>query len=55
MINEIGAQFVKNRETYFNENFNRCFFVVYSTGDLLAFSAGTNFFTAVDLADLIAF
>jgi hypothetical protein len=39
-------------KTYFNEDVNRCFFVVYFTGDVLASGAGFDFFVAFNLADL---
>ena len=45
---------MKGQENYFNEDINRCFFVVYFTGDVLAFSAGFDFFVAFNLADLAA-
>jgi hypothetical protein len=35
----------------FNEDINRCFFVVYFIGAVLAFSAGLDFFAATNLAD----
>jgi hypothetical protein len=37
----------------FNEDINRCFFVVYFIGVVLAFSAGFDFFAAANLADLV--
>ena len=45
---------MKSHENYFNEDINRCFFVVYFIGDVLAFSVGFDFFVAFNLADLIA-
>lgn len=44
---------MKGHETYFNEDINRRFFVVYFTGIVLAFSAGIDFFVAFNLADLV--
>jgi hypothetical protein len=54
MAREFGSLFVKGMKPISNEDINRCFFVVYFTGDVLAFSAGFDFFVAFDLADLVA-
>ena len=53
-VKGFGSLFVKGHETYFNEDINRGFFVVYLIGAVLAFSAGFDFFVAFDLADLVA-
>jgi hypothetical protein len=53
-VDRFGSLFVKGHETYFNEDINRCFFVVYFTGDVLAFSTGFDFFVALNLAYLVA-
>ena len=45
---------MKNHQNLFHEDFNRCFFVVYFIGDVLAFSVGFDFFAAIDLVDLAA-
>jgi len=37
----------------FNEDINRCFFVVYFILNVLAFSVGLDFFAATNLADLV--
>ena len=43
----------KAMKPIFNEDINRCFFVVYFTGDVLASGAGFDFFVAFTLADLV--
>ena len=45
---------MKGHQTYFNEDINRYFFVVYFTGVMLAFGAGFDFPVAFNLADLVA-
>ena len=45
----------KPKKPIFNEDTNRCFFVVYFIRDVLAVSAGFDFFAAIDLADLATF
>jgi hypothetical protein len=53
-VNRFGSLFVKGHQTYFNEDINRYFFVVYFTGVMLAFGAGFDFPVAFNLADLVA-
>ena len=54
-VNRFGSLFANGHETYFNEDINRCFFVVYFVGVMLAFGAGFDFLVAFNLADLVAF
>ena len=37
----------------FNEDINRCFFVVYFILNVLAFGVGLDFLAAINLADLV--